>query len=119
MRQHQVQLAIDWVLTGRARLCIASGDIEAAAEWARLATTSENDLASYLHEYEHLTLVRLRICQGSYSKAQRFLDRLLQSAESEGRVRSVVEMLALRAISLHAQGKTIEAIADLARSLSL
>ncbi len=43
----------------RARLQITSGDLESAASWAEAQGLSVEDEPVYLHEYEHLTLVRL------------------------------------------------------------
>ena len=47
----------------RARLQIASGDLESAASWAEEQGLSVEDEPVYLHEYEHLTLVRLLLAE--------------------------------------------------------
>ena len=47
----------------RARLQIASGDLESAASWAEERGLSVDDEPDYLHEYEHLTLARLLLAE--------------------------------------------------------
>lgn len=47
----------------RARVWIATGDLEKAVDWAAESGVSVADEPSYLREYEHLTLVRLVLAQ--------------------------------------------------------
>jgi LuxR family maltose regulon positive regulatory protein len=49
----------------------------------------------------------------------RLLERLLQTAEVEGRVRSVIEMLILSGLALEAQSLEIQAMTSLVQALSL
>ena len=47
----------------RARVQLATGDLDSAATWAREQGIGADDDPDYLHEYEHLTLARLLLAQ--------------------------------------------------------
>lgn len=119
MREHNVSLAMAWVLTSRARLWLALGRIDEVALWASASGLSLHDTPSFLRDFEQLTLIRLSFLQGRHNEAEQFLDRALQVAEAEGRVKNLVEILALQAISLQMQGKTKAALLPLRRALAL
>ncbi|MFI7064576.1 LuxR C-terminal-related transcriptional regulator [Kribbella sp. NPDC050124] len=100
----------------RARICIAEGDLDAAAEWADGVT----DELSYLHEYEHLTHVRLLLARdstGALEDALALLQRLHADAKPT-RAGSLLEIGMLQALTLHARGQASEALADLNRALT-
>lgn len=116
----------------QARLWIAQGNLAAALRWvqerrldtaaalAALEADDSSDLFSYhIHELESSTLARLYIAQGRPEAALRVLAPLLKVAEKMGRVGDVIEILALRALALHAQGELAPALTDLERALSL
>jgi LuxR family maltose regulon positive regulatory protein len=89
----------------RARVSIAAGDLARAADWVTGSGVSLTDGASYLREYEHLTLVRL-ILAGYPADPQEvitLLRRLEVAAEASGRAGSLVE---IRELLVHAQGQT-------------
>ncbi|WP_232085336.1 LuxR C-terminal-related transcriptional regulator [Arthrobacter sp. SO5] len=95
----------------RARIWIVQGKTSEAAGWAEARGVSVTDEASYLSEFDHLTLVRLLIAQhrehpvGSAPRqADRLLARLLESAETGGRAGSVVEIRMLQALCQAVQG---------------
>jgi LuxR family transcriptional regulator, maltose regulon positive regulatory protein len=119
VQEHKVSPAMAWVLTSRARLWLALGRIDEAMAWGQASGMSVNDIPSFLHEFEQLTFIRLHLLQGLYSEAEQFLDRALQVARSEGRMRSAIEILALQAVSLQMQGKTQPAMLPLKRALAL
>jgi LuxR family maltose regulon positive regulatory protein len=61
---------------------LAAGDLAAVEEWARDHNVSTDDEVSFLHEYEHLTLVRLLLAtRTSLVDALALLDRLHVDAE--------------------------------------
>ncbi|MEP7356867.1 MAG: LuxR C-terminal-related transcriptional regulator, partial [Anaerolineales bacterium] len=109
----------------RARIWIAQGQLAEAAGWARTQGLTAQDEPSYLHEFDHLTLVRLLIAQyqaGRDDNAMRatldLLGRLLTAAEAGGRIGSVNEILVLQALAHAAQGHTPPALAALERALA-
>ena len=87
---------------------------------------SARDKLSYIREQEYLTLVRILIAQGRetptgpyLSDALILLERLGKDAEAKMRMRSVLEVLLLRALALQVQGDYTEALTALGRALKL
>ena len=110
----------------KARIWATQGRVTEALEWARERGLSVEDDPDYLHEFEHITLVQVLIVRyeservaGAVDDAVGLLERLLHAAEEGGRIGSVIEILALQACALQAQGSTTSALAPLERALSL
>ncbi len=89
----------------RARVWITHGDLSRAAGWARARGVSAADDATYLSEFDHLTLVRLLIAQhrahpdpDAIGRAARLLDRLHEAAMASGRAGSLLEIRMLQAL---------------------
>ena len=55
----------------RARIRIAQGDLQAAADWARERGVSPPTPVEYLREFEHLTLARLLLASGAPERCPR------------------------------------------------
>jgi LuxR family transcriptional regulator, maltose regulon positive regulatory protein len=85
---------------------------------------SVTDDASYLSEFDHLTLVRLILAQhgnqdsGALVQAASLLDRLLAAAETSGRAGSSVEIRLLTALVQDARGRRAQARESLAQALA-
>ena len=108
----------------RARLWLAQGRLNDAQRWVTAQQLSADDDLTYLKEYEHVTLARVLLTQGdsdhaSLKAALALLDRLLIAAEAGGRQGSVIEILMVRALALHAAGEGPDAITSLQRALML
>ena len=126
----------------RARLRVRSGALAAAARWARdrgvtLADAARvEDAALYLHEYEHLTLVRLVLAEhralaatadgdrasaadAELDLARQLLDRLGETASTSGRAGSLVEIHLLTALVHDAAGDRHRARAAVAEALTV
>ena len=106
----------------KARLWVAHGDLARAADWAAEQGVSVTDEVSYLREFDHLTLVRLRLAQHSsqpaaLAAAVGLLGRLREAAESLGRAGSVLEIRMLHALALRAQGHRALAVETLAQAI--
>ena len=78
---------------------------------------SSTDAGAYLAEYEYLTYVRLLLAQhrahanpAGVDTAARLLEQMLESARSDGRWGSVVEIHMLTALALDAQGDRSAAV---------
>jgi len=103
----------------RARVRIAQGRLDDAADWARERGFSVDDELTYLSEFEHLTLARILLdsptAAGSapHSDALALLGRLRVAAEEGGRHRTVVEALVLSAIAHRGQGDEVRALSAL------
>jgi LuxR family maltose regulon positive regulatory protein len=111
----------------RAQLWLAQGQLDAALNWADASGLHVDDVdLPYLQEVEYLILARVRIAQGRDAPTAYFLDsvirllnRLLTTAEANGRMGSVIEILVLRALALKAHGDTAGALTTLKRTIEL
>jgi LuxR family maltose regulon positive regulatory protein len=116
----------------RARVYIAEGDLAAAEEWADDHDVTAADDASFLREYDHLTLVRLLLARhhrdsgagdtGADDPAPlgdvlALLHRLHADADRT-RAGSLLEIGMLRALTHHARGHRLEALAELNQALA-
>jgi len=102
------------------RVLLARGDVSGAARCVENWHLDEADPSMFdLREIQQLTRARLYIAQERTEKALATLEPLLLSAERLGRVRRMIETLALRATALHVGGDSDQALTILARALEL
>ncbi|HLO30035.1 MAG TPA: LuxR C-terminal-related transcriptional regulator [Anaerolineales bacterium] len=102
-----------------ARVYLKRGLLEKAQAWARERNISTEDDVRYLDEYEHLTLARVRLAEGSFTGVNNLLERLLALAETQKRIGSVIEILLTQALVHQAQNHRPQAFAALERALML
>ncbi len=109
-----------------ARIHAAQGRLRDAGAWVRERGLSVDDDLSYVGEYEHITLVRVLLAQGTRTHDPRpirgavaLLERLLVAAEAGGRWRSVVEILVLQALAQRDRGHSTVGLDPLGRALTL
>ena len=100
----------------KARIYLKQGRPDKARAWAAERRLSLADEASYLGEFELLTLARLEITNPA---ANALLERLLGAAEAQKRRGSALDILLTQALAYEAQGNHPQALAALARALSL
>jgi LuxR family maltose regulon positive regulatory protein len=103
----------------KARIHLKQGRLDKAQAWARDRSLSVTDEVSYLREYEHLTLVRMRLMERSFEGVSQLLERLLVLAKTQKRTGSVIEILLTQALLYQAQGDQPRALAALERALTL
>jgi LuxR family maltose regulon positive regulatory protein len=110
----------------KARGWLKQGMLAEALEWAREQGLSVDDDLLYMREFEHITLARVLIAAGkndrgagSLDEATRLLGRLLQAAETGGRLGSAIQILLLQALAFQAQDNLPHALAALERALAL
>jgi LuxR family transcriptional regulator, maltose regulon positive regulatory protein len=103
----------------RARLLLAQGDVAAAARWTAERGLGPGDEPGYPRESEYLVLARVLLAQDHPAQALTLLERMLAAASGQGRVGSVIEIGALRALALAACGDQDAAVDALARALAL
>lgn len=107
----------------RARVAIAQGQLADASRWVAEAGVAVDDTLSYLREFEHIALARLKLAEDAGARAGGvalgLLDRLLEAAESGGRTGSVIEILILQALAHQAHGDAAAALVALGRALTL
>lgn len=101
----------------QARIWLAQGKLDSAAIWAR--DYRQLGETEYLREFEDLTLVRVLLAEDQPTEALALLEAMLPPAEAAGRMGSVIEILALRALALEAVGDRSGALNALGRALEL
>lgn len=114
------------VAARRACVWIKQGRVDEALDWAKKAGLKPDDSLSYPREFEHVTLSRgllatglLRRDAAVLQEGAELLDRLAQAAEAGSRARSLIEILALRALALQALNRKPQAMAALDRAVTL
>ena len=103
----------------QAWLALMQRDEAAAASWAQRCGLSIDQPLNHLHEREYLTLVRVLIRQRQLDEAAKWLAKLVQLAEAQGRTGSLIEILMLQAEAWQASGEVNQARERLTRALSL
>jgi LuxR family maltose regulon positive regulatory protein len=110
----------------KARVWIAQGNLSAAWGWAQERRVAAADELSYLHEFEHATLARLLLAQGTRDRAEdriaaaaELTERLLAAADDGGRTGSAIDILVVQALARHARGDPAGALSSLVRALAL
>ena len=100
----------------KVRIHLKQGRQDKAEAWARERGISLADEASYLTEFELLTLARLRL---EDSGVNGLLERLLALAEAQKRLGSALEILLTLALAYQAQDNQSQALVALGRALAL
>jgi LuxR family maltose regulon positive regulatory protein len=110
----------------KARVWLKQDRLAEALGWAREQGLSVDDDIHYTSEFEHITLARVLIAAGKSDRKASFLDeatrllgRLLQAAETGGRLGSAIQILQLQALAFQARGDLPNALAVLERALAL
>jgi LuxR family transcriptional regulator, maltose regulon positive regulatory protein len=117
-----VSIVMTQIAALRARLQVIQGDLEAAATWAATSGLRPDDPeASHpgLRDVEYLSLARVLDDQGRHEEALSLLERLLKSAEAEGRIGSAIAILVLQSLVFQRQDNTAGALECLERALTL
>lgn len=115
------------VAARQAELTLAKGDIAGATDWTRDLTNSVSGYfgdspippLSPLHISEQAMLARLLISQAKPDEAVKLLTNLLVPLEKAGRIRGMIEGLALQALALQAMGDIKQAVSTISRALTV
>jgi LuxR family transcriptional regulator, maltose regulon positive regulatory protein len=116
---HRAQLA-----ACRARLWLAQGRRVLASQWAedyaaRLEADAPNLRPLIKYGFAHTTLARVLLAEGRPEEAAQLLERLLAVAEAGGWIGDVIELRALRALTLQLQGASTQALTTFVSALAL
>jgi LuxR family transcriptional regulator, maltose regulon positive regulatory protein len=108
------------------RVWVGQGRLAEALDWAREQRLSTEDNLSYLHEFEHITLVRILLARygsdrtdSSIREASGLLERLLKAAQEGRRMGSIIEILVLQALAHQVLGEIPAALIPLQQALTL
>jgi LuxR family maltose regulon positive regulatory protein len=115
----QVAALFNPVPSQRARLLLAQGDVQAAAQWTTAAGLSPDGEPDYPQEPAYLVLARVLLAHNDPGPVFALLERLLEAAASQGRTGSIIEIQALRALALAAHGDHARALGTLTEALTL
>ncbi len=115
----QVVALLNPVPSWRARLLLTQGDITAVTRWTQERGLGAGDEPSYTREPEYLVLARMLLARNLPGQALPLLERLLDAAASHDRIGSVIEIRALQALGLAADGEEASAVETLAEALTL
>ncbi len=120
----------------KVRVLVEQGRLGEAFGWAQAQGLSVEDDLSYLHEFDHITLVRLLLARSrsryktdssrertaghhSIDEARGLLERLLKAARAGERMGSVIEILILQSLAHQMQGDISAALMPLQQALAL
>jgi LuxR family maltose regulon positive regulatory protein len=110
----------------KAKLQLKQGRLNLAQDWVLARALSADDEITYLNEFEHLTLARVRMVeyQNSHNEhsildAIRLLECLLKVAEGQNRMGNVIEILVVQALAYQTQGNLSSALVSIERALFL
>jgi LuxR family maltose regulon positive regulatory protein len=103
----------------KARLWLMKGDVAAATSWADERGLSADGDLLYSNEDEHIVLARILLARDRLGEATRLLDRLLQQAESGGRIEKMIQILIVQAIAFQSLRRGEDALTALGRALHL
>jgi LuxR family transcriptional regulator, maltose regulon positive regulatory protein len=108
---------LDQIAACRVRVWLSQGDIGAAREWAQTRDVSVADEITHFQDVGLVALARVLIADGECDRALALLARLLSAAEAGGRMGRVIELWALQALALRAEGRVSEALVAVERAL--
>jgi LuxR family maltose regulon positive regulatory protein len=106
----------------RARLMLLQGNLEGAGRWADSFTDLPPDLSLMWLEEPQMTRVRILVKRGKVAdlqSARKILDTLNEIVDRTHNTRFKIEILALQALVLNAQGKSSKANVVLKQALDL
>jgi LuxR family maltose regulon positive regulatory protein len=103
----------------RGRLWISQKKIAETVLWAQEHGLELENEISYLQLPEYLSLARLLLHQDRLDEMDRLLGRMLRLSERSGLTGRAIEILALQAFALQAQGKNRQAGETLEHALTL
>jgi LuxR family transcriptional regulator, maltose regulon positive regulatory protein len=110
----------------RARVWIAKKSLPEAWGWARGKGVTAEDELSYVRAFEHATLARLLLAQGTHDRDTQTIEqsidlavRLLAAAEDGGGTGNAIDVLVVQAMARHASGDPEGALASLDRAAAL
>ncbi|MDP9244725.1 MAG: LuxR C-terminal-related transcriptional regulator [Chloroflexota bacterium] len=107
----------------KARILVAQGKLSEASGWARERGLTAGEELQYIHEFEHATLARLLLAQGTrdgretIGAAIDLAERLLAAAQGGGRNGGAIDILVVQALAHHAIGDPAAALTSLERAV--
>lgn len=108
-----------WLEAFRVRSWLSQAKLDIARNWVESSGFTADDNSSYLHDAVYQALVRVYLATQETDQALPIIERLRETAESAGRMGSLVETLALEALVQRAAGNIPQALVALETALFL
>lgn len=119
LRQYHATMFLPAAEAARARLYAEVGRFEVAGQWIETCGLTAESSLSLAHEPEAIALARVWLALRRWADVGALTSRLSSGAARGERWGRLVEILALRALALEAEGQQGEAQAALTRALAL
>lgn len=102
----------------KANLALKQGDLDLAVQCARAIGQDIKDNVGYDVELELTALARIHMAQNAFAPAMDLLERMLELAESQNRINSMIALEILGAKACFLKGDEKQAMARLKRALT-
>jgi LuxR family maltose regulon positive regulatory protein len=112
-------LVSGWVEAYRVSLCLAEGNLHAAAAWLQANQPDTSGGIPYLRSILNRAYVRVLISEKKFDSAFSLLEQLFPPAESTGQTGTIIELLVLQALAFQANEQPSKALQVLERTFSL
>ena len=99
------------------RLWLAQGNLESASRWMAERDADLDGELQFLSDFEDTVLARVLMAQDRLEESVTLLQRLLEAAETGGRISSLVEILILQSLAFQVQGDMDRALSALEKAL--
>jgi LuxR family maltose regulon positive regulatory protein len=103
----------------QALLSIRANDVSSLEWWIKIVSAKNQEILHLQKEREAFTLARLQIIEGKMQEAIDQLKPWQEDAAQNGRVRSQVEALCLRALACHSTSNLSKAVQSLSEAISI
>jgi LuxR family maltose regulon positive regulatory protein len=113
------RMSVQPAMAIKAELQLKQGDVAAVVRWADAANLSPANTPSYLDERHYLVYVRLLLAQNHPQDAHTLAAKLERLAQRDGRLRSLITIHALQALTQQALGQEDQSLVYLRRALFL
>lgn len=87
------------ILAAQAMFNLRTGDLDAVRHWAETVHEVEAPLTHSAFEHETLLMVRLRLAEGDVDTALRLMEGMAARADTDGRIRTALEIRLLTALA--------------------
>ncbi|MEO1171344.1 MAG: LuxR C-terminal-related transcriptional regulator, partial [Myxococcota bacterium] len=103
----------------QARVCLMAGQGGRVLDWLGERNLTAEDAIPPELELHYLLLARALVAAGDSARALPLLTNLFLAAESSGRIRQAIEILAVQSLARLSRGETRSAVTTLSRALEL
>jgi len=107
------------VTAWKAKIWLKEGNRDALRQWVQERLLDTDGEPLFVREVEYLVLARILILRGELEKAVNLVERLIERAQTGGRITRQIEMYLVLALAVQELGDTDKAMTILSKGLSL